>query len=312
MVSCSDQTTHPQSRVIVVTGPSGAGRSTAVRALEDMGAETIDNMPLGMVPRLLEGPPLSRPLVLGIDARNRDFTPGALIETLDQLVGAPGIEIDLLYLDSRSDVLVRRYSETRRRHPMAPAETPTFGIERELELLGPIRARADFLIDTSELTPHDLKAELTTWFGKRDMAHGVTGLAVTVHSFSYKRGIPRGIDTVFDCRFLTNPYWVPELRRLDGRDAAVVAHISKDPRSEEFFERVRDLIAFLLPAHVEEGKAHFAIGFGCTGGQHRSVMMAERLADALRALGWVVSVRHRELDRLGPRDTGSTARTTAA
>lgn len=301
MPSKSDTSQPPQNRVIVVTGPSGAGRSTAVRALEDMGAETIDNLPLSLVPRLLDGPPLSRPLVLGIDARNRDFTPIALLETLDQLVGDPLVEIDLLYLDSRSEVLVHRYSETRRRHPMAPAESPMRGIERELELLGPIRARADFLIDTSELTPHDLKAELSTWFGRRGGPGGAAGLAVSVHSFSYKRGVPRGIDTVFDCRFLANPYWVPELRPRDGRDPAVVRHISADPRCAPFNEKVLDLIEFLLPAHVDEGKAHFAIGFGCTGGQHRSVMMTERVGAALRDAGWTVSIRHRELDaRVGP------------
>lgn len=311
MVSHSDPEQPPQSRVIVVTGPSGAGRSTAVRALEDMGAETIDNLPLSLVPRLLDGPPLSRPLVLGMDARNRDFTPAALLETLDRLVGAPEIEIDLLYLDSRVDVLVRRYSETRRRHPMAPAESPMRGIERELELLGPIRARADFLIDTSELTPHELKSELASWFGGGGRG-GVAGLAVSVHSFSYKRGVPRGIDTVFDCRFLANPYWVPDLRGRDGREAPVARHIAADPKFDPFFSKVKDLTAFLLPAHVDEGKAHFAIGFGCTGGQHRSVMLAERLGEALRADGWTVSVRHRELDRRGTIAGASDQRESAA
>lgn len=312
MVSDSDPEQPPLSRVIVVTGPSGAGRSTAVRALEDMGAETIDNLPLSLVPRLLDGPPLNRPLVLGMDARNRDFTPAALLETLDRLVGAPEIEIDLLYLDSRVDVLVRRYSETRRRHPMAPAESPMRGIERELELLGPIRARADFLIDTSELTPHELKSELSGWFGGGGGSGGAAGLAVSVHSFSYKRGVPRGIDTVFDCRFLANPYWVPDLREKDGRDRSVVRHITADPKFEPFFCKVKDLTEFLLPAHVDEGKAHFAIGFGCTGGQHRSVMLAERLGEALRGDGWTVSVRHRELDRRGATADASNRRESAA
>ncbi|MCR9088513.1 MAG: RNase adapter RapZ [Rhodobacteraceae bacterium] len=311
-MSDSEPEQPPLSRVIVVTGPSGAGRSTAVRALEDMGAETIDNLPLSLVPRLLDGPPLNRPLVLGMDARNRDFTPAALLETLDRLVGAPEIEIDLLYLDSRVDVLVRRYSETRRRHPMAPAESPMRGIERELELLGPIRARADFLIDTSELTPHELKSELAAWFGGGSGRGGAAGLAVSVHSFSYKRGVPRGIDTVFDCRFLANPYWVPDLREKDGRDPSVARHIAADPKFEPFFYKVKDLATFLLPAHVDEGKAHFAIGFGCTGGQHRSVMLAERLGDALRSDGWTVSVRHRELDRRGATTDAPNRRESAA
>ncbi|MCV6596588.1 MAG: RNase adapter RapZ [Mangrovicoccus sp.] len=286
-----------QNRVIIVTGPSGAGRSTAVRVLEDIGAETIDNLPLSLVPRLLDGPPHNRPLVLGIDTRNRDFSPAALLETLDRLVGAPNVEIDLLYLDSRPDVLVRRYSETRRRHPMAPAESPTHGIERELDLLRPIRDRADFLIDTSELTPHELKSELGRWFAGPSHPEGPAGLAVTVHSFSYKRGVPRGIDTVFDCRFLANPYWDPQLRGRDGRDGDVAAHIAADPRFDPFLGKVRALVEFLLPAHVDEGKAHFAIGFGCTGGQHRSVMMTERVGHILEDAGWTVSIRHRELER---------------
>lgn len=286
-----------QNRVIIVTGPSGAGRSTAVRVLEDMGGETIDNLPLSLVPRLLDGPLLSKPLILGIDARNRDFTPTALLEMLDNLVGAPNVEIDLLYLDCSQDVLVRRFSETRRRHPMAPAESPMKGIERELDLLRPIQLRADFLIDTSELTPHELKAELNRWFGQTGKSGMPAGLAVSLHSFSYKRGIPSGVDTVFDCRFLDNPYWVADLRPLDGRDPAVAAHVQADPKFAPFFEKLTALIGFLLPAHVDEGKAHFAIGFGCTGGQHRSVMTAETMAKSLREEGWTVSVRHRELER---------------
>ncbi|MEM1362577.1 MAG: RNase adapter RapZ [Pseudomonadota bacterium] len=286
-----------QNRVIIVTGPSGAGRSTAVRVLEDMGGETIDNLPLSLVPRLLDGPLLSRPLILGIDVRNRDFTPAALLEMLDNLVGAPNVEIDLLYLDCSHDVLVRRFSETRRRHPMAPAETPMKGIERELDLLRPIKDRADFLIDTSDLTPHELKAELHRWFGHSNASGVAAGLAVSLHSFSYKRGIPRGVDTVIDCRFLDNPYWSADLRPLDGRNPAVAAHVRADPKFDPFFEKLTALVRFLLPAHVDEGKAHFAVGFGCTGGQHRSVMTAETMAQTLREDGWTVSVRHRELER---------------
>jgi Predicted P-loop-containing kinase len=174
----------PTARTLLVTGPSGAGRSTAVNALEDLGYEAIDNLPLSLIPRLLEAPGQHRPLALGIDTRNRDFSTNALIELLDR---QPGIE--LLYLDARAEVLLRRYSETRRRHPMAPAETPDIGIARDFDLLGPIRARADILIDTSDLTPHDLRAEMERWFAPADG----TGLAVSVQSFSYKRGLPRGV-----------------------------------------------------------------------------------------------------------------------
>jgi len=281
---------HP---VVLVTGPSGAGRSTAINALEDLGYEAIDNLPLSMLPRLLDGPPLNRPLALGLDVRNRDFSTNALIETIDRISAVPGVDPAVLYLDSRSDVLERRYSETRRRHPMAPAESPEIGIAREVDLLVPIRARADVLIDTSDLTPHELRAEMERMFAGANGRH----MAVTVNSFSYKRGMPRGMDMVFDCRFLRNPYWDASLRHLNGRDPQVALHIDTDPRAAPFFDKVHDLTRMLLPAYLEEGKAHFAIGFGCTGGQHRSVAMTEKLALTLANEGWQVSIRHRELER---------------
>ncbi|WP_172327805.1 RNase adapter RapZ [Mangrovicoccus sp. HB161399] len=282
-------------RVIFVTGPSGAGRSTAIRALEDMGCETIDNLPLSLVPALIDGAPLGRPLVLGLDVRNRDFSVAALIEMIEALTRDPDVNLELIYLDSRADILVRRYSETRRRHPLAPAETAAAGVERELDLMRPIQVRADFLIDTSDLTPHELRAELDRWFG----GSSAQRLALSVHSFSYKRGLPRGIDMIFDVRFLRNPYWSAALRALDGRSAEVSAYISEDPRFDAYFSKVADLAEFLLPAYLEEGKSHLSLGFGCTGGQHRSVALAEKLAAALAAKGWGVSIRHHELERRG-------------
>lgn len=291
-----DQDVERQSTghmVVLVTGPSGAGRSTAINALEDIGYEAIDNLPLSILPRLLDGPPLSRPLALGLDVRNRDFSTNALIETIDRIGAIPDVDPSVLYLDCRADVLERRYSETRRRHPMAPAESPDIGISREIDLLVPIRARADVLIDTSDLTQHELRAEVDRMFAGAKGRH----MAVSINSFSYKRGMPRGMDMVFDCRFLRNPYWDASLRGYDGRDAEVVAHIETDPRAALFFDKVHDLTRMLLPAYLEEGKAHFAIGFGCTGGQHRSVAMTEKLALTLANEGWQVSIRHREMER---------------
>lgn len=289
---------HGAGRIVLVTGPSGAGRSTALAALEDLGFETIDNMPLRLIPRLLDGPAPPRPLVLCADVRNRDFSVPALLELADRL-GEPGGpapgRVDLLFLDAREDVLLKRYSETRRRHPLAPAESAQTGIDRELDLLAPVRARADLLIDTSTLTPHELKAELARWFAPE----GAQRMAVMLHSFSYKRGMPRGMDMVFDCRFLDNPYWDPALRELDGRDAQVAAFIARDDRYAAFFEKVNDLVAFLLPAHVAEGKSYLSVGLGCTGGQHRSVAVACALGGALRSAGWNVSVRHHELEHRG-------------
>jgi UPF0042 nucleotide-binding protein len=289
-----------EHRIVLVTGPSGAGRSTAIHALEDLGYEAIDNLPLSLVPRLIDGPPLSRPLALGLDVRNRDFNATALIELIDTLTRDPRVAAQVLYLDCSTTELIRRYSQTRRRHPLAPNETPTQGVEREIDLLAPVKVRADHLIDTTEMTPHDLKAEVGAWFG-----HAAETLAVSVQSFSYKRGVPRGLDMIFDCRFLANPHWVPALRDRDGRDPQVAAHVAADPRFGQFYEKVADLVTFLLPAQLEEGKAHLAIGFGCTGGQHRSVYVAERLAATLAEDGWPVAKRHRELERKAASAQGS-------
>lgn len=287
------ETERTRSQLVLVTGPSGAGRSTAIKALEDFGYEAIDNLPLSLMERLFQGPLLKRPLALGIDVRNRDFSVAGLLETLALLEGMPEITPEVLYLDCRREVLLRRFSETRRRHPMAPDETPGAGIDREIELLAQIRHRADVLLDTSELSPHGLRAELERHYAPNGAQH----LALSIQSFSYKRGMPRGLDTAFDCRFLDNPHWTPELRALTGLDGAVAAHIRKDARFEPFFEKLSDLFAMLLPAYQAEGKSHFSIGFGCTGGQHRSVFMTETLAQALAQQGWQVSIRHRELDR---------------
>lgn len=282
--------THP--RTLLVTGPSGAGRSTAVDALEDLGFEAIDNLPLTLLPRLLDGRN-ERPLALGLDVRNRDFGTDSLIAAIDEMTVALGDGAQVMYLEADDDTLVRRYSETRRRHPLAPSETPLLGIMREKDLLAPIRARSDFLIDTSSMTPHELRDEMERLFAPS----GGRLLALTVQSFSYKRGLPRGLDMVLDCRFLRNPHWDADLRALDGRDAAVVDFVEADTRFEPFFQKVKGLVDLILPASLEEGKSHLSIGFGCTGGKHRSVALTERLATALAEDGWQVSKRHRELER---------------
>ncbi len=298
MREMADASTEPQAldRIVLVTGPSGAGRSTAINVLEDLGYESIDNMPMRLLPKLFEGDTGSYPIALGLDVRNRDFSVDAILDFVrqrqipdDANVGA----VEVLYLDCHSDVLVRRFSETRRRHPLAPGEAPLMGIQREAELLEPIRDIADILIDTSEMSPHDLRAELQYWF---DTAPDKR-LAVSMQSFSFKRGVPRGADLVFDCRFLRNPHWEPALRALDGRDEQVAAYVSQDPLYEAFAEKVIDMVLLLLPAYRDEGKTHLTICFGCTGGQHRSVALAEVMAKAVAKEGWQVSKRHREMER---------------
>lgn len=280
-------------RLVLVTGPSGAGRSSAIRVLEDLGYEAIDNMPMRLIRALLDDPTPDKPIALGIDPRNRDFSAAAITDALGQIAGVPGLVPELLYLDCKTDVLLNRFSETRRRHPMAEADRVEAGILREKELLAPVRERADVLVDTSDLNVHQLRAEVEHWFSPGDQSQ----LAVSVQSFSYKRGLPRSVDMVFDCRFLKNPYWEPSLRKKSGMDGDVKAHIWSDPRAAEFEARLRDLLLWQLPAVLDEGKSHLSVAFGCTGGQHRSVAMAETLAAALAEAGWQVSIRHRELDR---------------
>jgi UPF0042 nucleotide-binding protein len=278
-------------RIVFVTGPSGAGRSSALNVMEDAGYEVIDNLPMRLLPLLFDETEQKRPLALGIDARNRDFSTNTVIDLLGALALRPGVVAELLFLDCSTDILLRRFSETRRRHPMAPADRPAEGIEAEQSLLAPLRARADILIDTSDLNVHELRAEVEHWFAPGGKRH----LSVTIQSFSYKRGLPRSVDMVYDCRFLKNPYWEPALRDLDGTDARVAAHVATDPRYAAFAQQVFDLSLLILPACREEGKSHFSIAFGCTGGQHRSVTLAESHALRLAQEGWQVSIRHREL-----------------
>ena len=192
------------------------------------------------------------------------------------------------------EVLLRRYSETRRRHPLADGKSPHEGIEQELILLEPIRHKADILIETSGLTPHDLKASINKFFSNT----GVNLLSISLKSFSYKRGLPRGTDMTLDCRFLKNPHWQDELRDKTGLDSSVSEFVASDPKFSEFIEKVTKLLLFLLPSFKEEGKSSVEIGFGCTGGIHRSVAVTETVAKELADSGWNVSIKHREIERL--------------
>ncbi|WP_425037565.1 RNase adapter RapZ [Primorskyibacter sp. S187A] len=282
---------HP--RLVLVTGPSGAGRSTALNALEDLGFEAIDNIPLRLIPRLFDRGAQIGSLALGIDVRNRDFSVDTLSAVMVDLANSEGYGPELLYLDAPMDVLLRRYSETRRRHPLAPDGSPQSGIEREMELLAPLRAMASRLIETNDLSPHDLRSEIQAAFG----IASDQPLVISINSFSYKRGLPRGADLVFDCRFLLNPHWQEELRAFTGQNEDVVSYIATDDHYRPFLEKVTDLLLFQFPAMMDEGKAHALVAFGCTGGKHRSVAVAEAAGSALANAGWRVSIRHRELDR---------------
>ncbi len=282
-----------KQRIVLVTGPSGAGRGSAIKVLEDLGYEAIDNLPMRFLNRLLDSPASDRPMALGLDPRNRDFSTHGFLDMVAKLSRTDGLDLTTLYLDCSEEVLLRRFSETRRRHPMSDGASPLAGVRRESELLRPIRDIADTLIDTTALNVHQMRDEVERWFAKGEGRE----LAVSIESFSYKRGLPRGVDMVFDCRFLANPHWNPDLRSQDGRDRPVADYVGQDPRFGPFFDQVRDLLSFLLPAYRDEGKTHLSVAFGCTGGQHRSVTLAQALAKVLAEHGQQVSIRHRELER---------------
>lgn len=286
----------PAPLVLVVTGMSGAGRTTAISALEDLGYEALNNFPLALVDALVE--PVrgtSAPIAVGVETRTRGFSARALTDMVDGLRDHWRAGTVLIFLDCDDDVLVSRFSETRRRHPLAPAEDVGTGVARERDILTAVRERADAVIDTSGMSPHALKAELNARFA----LDRSTGLSVSVQSFSYKRGAPHGADMVLDCRFLRNPYWEEALRALDGRDPRIQSFVQEDPLYAPFFEKLSDMLSILLPAYRAEGKAHFTVALGCTGGRHRSVTLAETLSRHLAEDGWPVSVRHAELERAG-------------
>ena len=282
----------PNRRMVLVTGPAGAGRSSTLNVLEDAGFEAIDNIPMRMLRALLEAPGQLRPMALGVDLRNRDFSTDRVIELMSDMRSRPDVDIELLYLDCATNVLLRRFSETRRRHPMAATATPVEGIVREKELLEPVLALADVLIDTSELNVHQLRAEVERWFALDGEHH----LSVSVQSFSYKRGLPRSADMVFDCRFLPNPHWVPELRSRTGLDHEVRNYVLEQPLTVSFMEYMLPLFDFLIPSYVDEGKAYLTIAFGCTGGRHRSVSIAEEFGRILTESGHSLRTRHRDLE----------------
>ncbi len=283
----------PRGRLLVVTGMSGAGRSTALKALEDMGYEAVDNLPLTLLPDLLRAPASRPPLALGVDVRTRDFGVGSLLAALDRLVAEHGLELRIVFLDCEDDRLVRRYTETRRRHPLAGDRPVTDGIALERRRVSPLRDRADLVIDTTALSPGDLKRLLHGHFAL-DAAPGIT---ILVTSFSYRHGLPRDADLVLDVRFLRNPHYLPALRPLSGRDAAVGEFIEADADFAPFFERLCAWLGPLLPRYESEGKSYLTIALGCTGGRHRSVYIAERLAAWLSRQGRPVGIGHRDLDQ---------------
>ena len=293
--------TAPLQEVLLVTGMSGAGKSTTLKTLEDLGWETVDNLPLPLLDRLLAAPPAAdtsgpRPLALGLGARTRDFAPERIVARMDAL-RAESRDVGLLFLDCSSAELQRRYAETRRRHPLAPDLPATDGIARERELLAPLRDWANRLLDTTDLSSNGLAQIVRETFAR----DGLGEPTLQIVSFGFSRGLPRGADFVFDMRFLRNPHWVPELRPHTGLNPDVAAYVAADPAYEEAVGRIEDLLALLLPRYRAEGKAYVTVAIGCTGGKHRSVHVAERVARVLRERGFSPTVIHRDL-RTAPQD----------
>ncbi len=279
-------------RVLLVTGMSGAGKSTALKVLEDLGYEAVDNLPLSLLSSLVAPATRSgRPIAIGADIRTRDFGIAPFLDEFDALIEDRRYDARLVFLDCDDDVLLRRFTETRRRHPLAIDRPVADGIRQERRLVSGLRDRADLVIDTSNLILGDLKRVLQGHFGLEESA----GIEIFVTSFSYRRGLPLEADIVLDARFLSNPHYDPALRDLSGLDPAVGAHVAADKSFTKFFESMTAMLDVLLPRFAEEGKSYLTVAIGCTGGRHRSVYVAERLAAWLNDKGERVGVSHRDL-----------------
>ncbi len=286
--------------VVIITGLSGAGRASILNMLEDLSFETVDNPPLAVLEALLGDGDL--PIAVGVDTRSRGFDPPALLKILERLRLRPDLAPTLLFATAEDAVLLRRYTETRRRHPLAPGgpfgTRVQDGIARETLLMAPLREAADLLVDTTDVPLPELRRRMEARF----RPEGAPGLSITVQSFGFPKGLPREADLVFDMRFLRNPHYVPALKPLTGRDPGVAEYVAEDQAFPVFWQNLTALLDPLLPRYVAEGKKYLTIALGCTGGRHRSVFVAEKLAAHLAETssmhGWRVELAHRELPEI--------------
>ncbi|MGO9436068.1 MAG: RNase adapter RapZ [Terracidiphilus sp.] len=284
----------PEKELVILTGISGAGKASALRNFEDLGYHAVDNLPLELLTEFAElvgkSNEIERASIV-VDVREGQ-TLDRLPEILKQVRQI--LPTRVVFLDAQDSVLVRRYSETRRPHPLRRSETVERSIVEERQLLDPIRNVADTLVDTSNFNVHELRAHIQQRFGHEEQTKR---LLVSCLSFGFKNGVPLDADLVFDVRFLPNPHFVPEFRKKTGKDPKVAAYVRGFPQTKEFLGKVTDLMLYLLPHYVEEGKSYLTVGFGCTGGQHRSVMMAEEMTKRLRKAGYQVKALHRDIPR---------------
>lgn len=280
--------------VVIITGVSGSGMSSALKAFEDLGYFAIDNLPAQLIPTFVKLCDDSREIHLTafvVDVRSREFL--SLFPRMHDELTERGVNVTVLFLEADDEVLLRRYSETRRPHPL-PDQNVIHAIRQERELLSEIRDLADHVIDTSEQTVHTLRDVIKDRFAEKSGAHE---LNVTISSFGFRHGSPRGLDMVFDVRFLPNPHFIPELRPLTGRDPSVIQYLQSESEVEDTIARFTELLAYLLPRFQREGKSYLTVGIGCTGGRHRSVMVAEAIDKRLNESGYKSKVVHRDVDK---------------
>lgn len=282
----------PQSKLVIITGMSGSGKASVLKAFEDLGYYCVDNLPVELIPHLAEllggsEEPRNSALVVDIREGERLDKLPAIVREIRQKYHAT-----LVYIEASDEVLLRRYSETRRPHPLGTANSVQQSLRNERRRLEPIRKMAEVVIDTSKFNVHELRAHITELF--RQEAPSPSTILVSSVSFGFKHGVPDDADLMFDVRFLPNPHFVPELRKYTGKDPKVARYIRSFPQTQEFIDRISELLIYLLPHYIEEGKAYLTIAFGCTGGQHRSVMIAEEVSKRLAKAGFRVKVEHRD------------------
>lgn len=286
--------TQTKRPVLLITGMSGSGRSVALKTLEDMGYETIDNLPLAFLEAVSHAHHrVSHPLAVAVDVRTRDFSSDHFLQEFEKLAKDLRLNTQLIFFDCDDDVLARRYNESRRLHPLAHERPVIDGIRLERHLMTPLRGKADLVIDTSHLTTVDLKGQLRRYF----LPKRAPSLSIFVTSFSFRHGLPREADMVFDARLLKNPYYIEELNPLSGEDAEIAEYIQKDKLFSPFIKSLKSLVSTSLPRFEEEGRGYLTIAVGCTGGQHRSVFIAKTLAEWLQMTKKHVKLRHRDLKK---------------